>query len=421
MGGGCLGDANAPGVPRYDLSAAQREALSLFLKTRNEPATPRQLATLALEALNCLACHDRDGRGGPDVARKAYFQGDHNLGDTGRYAPPLTGVGRKLQPEWLAKVLTGEFRVRPYLQTKMPVYGAATATLGALLAKADAKKEAPLPGGDDTAGRKLMGTLGGLGCITCHHWGDKPSLGIQGLDLSNLGQRIQPGWLAEYLVNPAAYRAGTLMPSFWPEGKAANHEILGGDTDKQIASIYSFAKSANGEPEGFPETANGAFELIPKDRPIVQRTFLEGVGTHAILVGFPSGVHFAYDGKKARPSLAWKGKFFDAYHTWFSRFAPFEKPLGDSVVKWPAPSASTSDVRFDGYRLDAQGVPTFLLSVGGARVEERFEGIENGLRRTITADAAVLKNFPIAHPEGVTVTEDPAGTPAKRSFTYSWK
>ncbi len=418
--GGCLAEAVAQGVPRYALSAPQRDSLVIFLKQRNEPATPQQVAALTLESLNCLACHDRDGLGGPDAARKAYFQGDHNLGDTGRYPPPLTGVGRKLQPEWLAKVLTGEFRVRPYLQAKMPVYGTATATLGELLAKADAKKETLLPGGDDTAGRKLMGTLGGLGCITCHRWGDKPSLGVQGLDLSNLGQRIQPGWLAEYLVNPAAYRAATLMPSFWPGGTAANRDILGGDTAKQIASIYSFAKSANGEPEGFPVTANGAFELIPKDRPIVQRTFMEGVGTHAILVGFPSGVSLAYDGKNARPALAWKGKFFDAYNTWFSRFAPFEKPLGEAVVKWPVPSASTSDVRFDGYRLDAQGVPSFLLSVGGVRVEERIVGTENGLRRTISADAAVLKNFPVAHPEGLTVTEESAAS-GKRSFNYSWK
>jgi cytochrome c2 len=421
--GGCLNEkvtSASKNVPRYDLSAPQREALSLFLKKRDEPATRSQLATLTLESLNCLACHDRDGRGGPDAARKAYFLGDHNLGDTGKYPPPLTGVGRKLQPEWLAKVLAGEFRVRPYLQTKMPIYGTATETLGALLAKADAKKEAPLPGGDDTAGRKLTGTLGGLGCITCHRWGEHASLGIQALDLSNLGQRIQPGWFREYVVNPAGYRAGTLMPSFWPEGNAANLDILGGDTDKQIASIYSFAKSANGEPEGFPVTAGGAFELVPKERPIVQRTFMEGVGTHAILIGFPSGVHLAYDGKNARPALAWKGKFFDAYNTWFSRFAPFEKPIGSSVVKWPAASTSSTEIRFDGYRLDAQGVPTFLLSTGGARVEERFEGIENGLRRTIATDAAVLKNFLIAHPEGVTVAEDPAA-PGKRSFTYSWK
>jgi hypothetical protein len=326
-----------------------------------------------------------------------------------------------LQSEWLDKVLTGEYRVRPYLQTKMPVYGTATAALGTLLAATDAKKETALSGGDDTAGRKLMGTQGGIGCITCHRWGQHPALGIQALDLSNLGQRIQPGWLREYLVNPAGYRLGTLMPSFWPGGKAANHEILDGDTDRQIASIYSFAASANGEPEGFPALGGSEFVLIPKDRPIVQRTFMEGVGTHAILVGFPTGVHLAYDGKNARPALAWKGKFFDAYNTWFSRFAPFEKPPGEAIVHWPPAPASEARVRFSGYRLDPQGVPTFLFSVDGVPVEERFEGIENGLRRTITWKSSALESPVITHPDGVTVTEEPGTAPGQRRFTYFWK
>ncbi len=419
--GGCLDAQPAPGIPRYALSESQRAALSLFVGQRDQPVSPAQRTTLTLEALNCLACHERDGSGGPDAARKAYFQGDHNLGDTGRYPPPLTGVGRKLQPDWLTKVLTGEYRVRPYLQTRMPVYGAATQPLGGMFAAVDARSETALTGGDDTAGRKLMGTQGGIGCITCHRWGEHPSIGIQGLDLSNLGQRIQPGWLREYLVNPAAYRPGTLMPSFWPEGKAANHEILDGDTARQIASIYSFAASANGEPEGFPALGGNEFELIPKDRPIVQRTFMEGVGTHAILVGFPTGVHLAYDGKNARPALAWKGKFFDAYNTWFSRFAPFEKPPGEAVVQWPPAPTSEARIRFSGYRLDRKGVPTFLYSLGGTTVEERFEGIEHGLRRTVTWNAAASESPVLTHPDGVTVTEDPASAPGHRLFTHLWK
>jgi cytochrome c2 len=419
---GCMkADAPAPDVPRYDLGGAQRSALRLFLAAPSQPAPSATVSALTLQALNCTACHDRDGLGGPDTARKAYFQGDHNLGDTGRYPPPLTGVGRKLQPAWLADVLAGKARVRPYLKTQMPLYGDATAQLGALLATADAKAETPLPGGDDTAGRKLLGTLGGMGCITCHRWGARPSLGIQALDLSNLGQRLQPGWLAEYLVNPAAYRAGTLMPSFWPGGISANRDILGGDTARQIASIYSFAKSANGEPEGFPENQSGEFEIIPKEFPMVQRTFLESVGTHAILVGFPQRVHLAYDGKSGRPALAWRGKFFDGYTTWFSRFAPFEKPLGGSVVHWPASSASSLDIRFDGYRLDAKRVPIFLLTIAGTRVEDRFEPIEGGLRRTVQWNAATLPNLDLAHPEGVAATEESESTPGDRRFTYLWK
>ncbi len=421
LNAGCLADQPASTVPQYGLSKLQRLALAQFLNEQNAPLTPKAKATLTLQSLNCMACHERDGLGGPDAARKAYFQGDHNLGDTGRFPPPLTAVGRKLQPEWLVKVLTGEARVRPYLQTKMPIHSASAKELAALLAAADTVPEVPLPGGDDTAGRKLVGTLGGLGCITCHRWGERPALGIQALDISNLGQRLQPGWLRDYLVHPAGYRPGTLMPSFWPEGKAANTTILQGDTDRQIASIYAFAKSANGEPEGFPANTHGEFELTPQDRPIVQRTFLADVGTHAILVGFPSGTHLAYDGKLGRPALAWQGKFFDAYNTWFSRFAPFEKPLGSAVVRWPEPDKDAPMILCNGYRLDAAGGPTFLLSVGGVSLEERFEGLTQGLRRSITWDATAPIQPAIQHPTNVTVTEEPTSAPGHRTFTYSWK
>ena len=429
--GGCLDADHAKG-PRYALSDVQRAALKLFLAKKDEAASPKLAADLTLQALNCLACHERDGQGGPDVARKAYFQGDHNLGDTGRYPPPLTGVGGKLRPEWLAKVLASrtetktadlfthhykadETRVRPYLRTRMPQFGAAVANLAPLLGRADARSAVRFEGGDDTAGRKLMGTQGGAGCITCHRWGDRPSLGIQGPDLSNIAARLQEGWLREYLINPAAYRPGTLMPSFWPAGKSFNSSILGGDTDRQIASIFKFVESANGEPEGFPQNRNGEFEIVPKDRPVVQRAFTEGVGVRAILVGYPTGVHLAYDGDKGGPALAWKGRFFDAYLTWYSRFPTFEKPLGSQVVAWPKASG-----RFLGYRLDTQGNPTFLNEQYGVKVEETYEGIEHGLRRTITW-APTPDFFPtITHPTELPPTEGPAAA-GRRVFTYLWK
>lgn len=419
--GGCLYEMPAAGLPRYGLSIVQRTALRAYLNERNAPVTPAFAATETLKALNCAACHERDGQGGPDAARKPYFLGDHNLGDTGRYPPPLTGIGRKLQPEWLAQALTGKRRERPYLATQMPSYGASVAALPALLAKSDARDEVALPPGDVEAGRKLLGTLGGLGCITCHGWGERASLGIHALDLSTTAKRLQPGWLREYLINPATHRPGTLMPSFWPEGKAANRDILGGDTDRQIASILAFARDGKGAPEGFPATSGSEFELIPVSRPIVLRTFMTGVGTHAILVGFPAGVHLAYDGLECRPALTWKGRFFDAYGTWFSRFAPFEKPLGEYVAPWSAPGEAGGARTFEGYRLDAAGVPTFLFSVGGVPVAERFEPGENGsLRRSLTWNLEALRSFPLTHPPGLTVRETAGSIPGKLEFIYTW-
>ena len=419
--GGCLDATPAAGLPRYGLNAVQAAALRAYLVDRAVPVTPAQCAQGTLEALNCAACHERDGRGGPDAARKPYFLGDHNLGDTGRFPPPLTGVGRKLQPEWFAQALTGKRRVRPYLTTQMPLYGAAVAKLSDLLATSDARNRTALPPGDIEAGRKLLGTLGGVGCVTCHRWGERASLGIQALDLSTLAHRLQPGWLREYLINPTAHRPGTLMPSFWPDGKAANRDLLGGDTDRQIASILAFARDGKGLPEGFPATSAREFELIPGSRPIVLRTFMAEVGTHAILVGFPAGVHLAYDGSECRPALTWKGRFFDAYGTWFSRFAPFEKPLGESVVAWSAPSDAGPTRKFAGYRLDAAGVPTFLFSVGGVPVEERFEPDENGrLRRRLTWNLEAMRTLPLAHPAGLTVQETSGSTPGKLEFIYTW-
>ena len=138
-------------------------------------------------------------------------------------------------------------------------------------------------------------------------------------------------------------------------------------------------------------------------------------------MGFPSGTHLAYDGKLGRPALAWQGKFFDAYNTWFSRFAPFEKPLGNSVVRWPEPDKDQPLVLCRGYRLDAAGVPTFLLSVGGVSLEERFEGLTQGLRRSLTWDAKASVQPAIQHPANVTITEEPTSAPGHRTFTYSWK
>jgi cytochrome c2 len=417
---GCLSNDTTPGRPQYALSGTQREALKQYLSHREQPLNPKAQVALTLQALNCNACHSRDGLGGPDAPRKAYFTGDHSLGDTGMFPPGLSEVGRKLQPAWLKEVLSGKGRVRPYLQTKMPRFGSATDALPALLAKADAKTEKPLPVGQPEHGKKLLGILGGNGCITCHRWEKRPSLGIQALDLSTIAQRYQPGWLRDYLIDPAGSRPGTLMPSFWPKGVAANQTILGGDTDQQIAAILAFSQAGKDEPEGYPSTVAGEFELIPKDRPIIQRSFMEQGGTHAILVGFPAGIHLAYDGKAARPVMLWKGKFFDAYNTWFTRAAPFEKPLGDVIAQWPAASTALEDVHFRGYRLDAAGVPSFLYDYGKAKVEDRFEPKDGKLHRTLLWDAAALPEFPVSHPDDVTVTEETA-SPGHRHFIYSWK
>jgi mono/diheme cytochrome c family protein len=413
----CLSKEPVEGLPFYGLTNSQRDSLNLYLKSRGSDEGDQVTTTLA--AMNCYACHERDGIGGPTDATDPWFIGDEGLADSGRLPPPLTGIGFKLQRKWLEGVLGGkpENRVRPYVKTQMPSYPHQAAILSELLEGADAKKaEFAVIHSPEVleAGEKLLGTQGGVNCIMCHTWGDQPSLGIQALDISSLDQRLRPEWFHEYLLNPAAYRPGTLMPPLWPGGKSTLPGVLGGKTAEQIAAIWAFIEKGKGLPEGFPDRSGGKFELVPKDRPIIQRTFMKRTGTKAILVGFPGEINIAYDGLNAHPSLVWKGRFFDAYNTWFTRMAPFEDPLGKEVFEFPEPKTKG---RFRGYRLDASGNPIFLVQADGRALEESFSVSEGKLHRTISWKTGTAPA--VSHPKEVDVLEEAKGN--TRTFIYSWK
>jgi mono/diheme cytochrome c family protein len=376
-----ISDPNAQcGTARYDLTESQKQSLTKFVGKDPGMPLPDDFDTLA--RLNCYACHERNRKGGPTDLTNPFFAGDPSLGDSGRLPPPLTDVGMKMKPEVMESILLGNphSQVRPYLKTRMPVFPQTFASSLSQLFFHDPHLT-PIAKVDDLeAGRKLLGTNGGVNCITCHRWGDQPSLGIQGPDISDLDKRMTPEWFRRYLLDPAAYRPGTLMPALWPDGHSSVKDILGGDTEKQIGAIWAFIRGGEGLPEGFPDKSTGQFELVPTDRPIIQRTFLEGVGTHAILVGFPGGINLVYDGKTAQPALIWHGRFFDAYNTWFSRFAPFEKLLEEIIM--PFPNKPTPG-KFLGYEIDEKGNPTFLSLRDGKRSSEHFEIVAGELVYTI--------------------------------------
>jgi mono/diheme cytochrome c family protein len=414
----CLSEEAVNGLPHYNLAADQRAALLAYLKA-GAPTAPSD-AHLTLAAMNCYACHARDGVGGPTIGTNPFFHGDEGMADSGRLAPPLTGIGHKLQRKWMEGVFTGAegSRVRSYVKTQMPVYAASAKPLADWLEKLDVPKETQpmvLHAEDLEAGRKLLGILGGVNCITCHQWDGKPSLGIQSLDLASLDQRLRPDWFRSYLLNPAEYRPGTLMPPLWPGGQSMVPDVLGGDTERQISAIWTFIAQGEGLPEGFPDRSGGQFTLVPTERPILQRTFLEGVGTKSIMVGFPGEISLAYDGAASRPALIWRGEFFDAYHTWFTRAAPFEHPAGKDVTAF---APSSDDGHFQGYKLDPGGNPTFLSQRGEQKIEEHFAVADGAMVRTIHWNGGTTAPA-FTHPEGLAVeTEEGDHTV---TFRYRWE
>jgi mono/diheme cytochrome c family protein len=386
--GGCLAPKPKAGVPHFDLTDRQRVVILAQLGVQgglSEPLTPEQQITRTMTTLNCYACHQRDRRGGTEGLRREYFTtvGEVDLGDEGRIPPHLSAVGAKLRPEWIKTVLTEGGAVRSYMATRMPQFGEKNiGHLPMLFDQADTRPEAvPQPdvfaagvaGDANKFGRKLIG-VGGLTCIACHNLDGNKSLGVPALDLATAGQRLKFDWFRRYLLDPQALRPGTRMPSFWPDGVAANKDFFGGDAEKQIFAIWSYLARKNFT-DLPPGLIQGQQELIAENEAIIYRNFIEGAGSRAIGVGYPEKANLAFDANDLRLALIWQGAFIDAAKHRTGRGQGYQKPLGSSIVQgppgapfavldsesapWPAESGKAAGWQFHGYTLDDRQRPAF--------------------------------------------------------------
>ena len=415
---GCLALKTAANVPRFTFTDQQRQELRKFLAALSDldqPLPPSEQVHRTMTALNCYACHNRAAQGGPVGPRRAYFKvnGAVDLGDEGAIPPHLNGVGAKLKPVWMDKVLTNSASVRPYMATRMPQFGAANvAALPALFVQADASQRSGPELVVESAfvdGLRLVGTEG-LSCITCHNFAGHPSLGVPALDITTAPERLNSDWFRRYLLDPAKLRPGTRMPAFWPSGVAANKSILDGDTEKQIAAIWSYLSSAQLKKNLPMGLVASKMELAPKTEPLIYRNFIEGGGSRAIGVGYPEKANLAIDANQMCLALVWHGQFMDASRHWTGRGDGWQPPLGYSVVKfpagapfavlvdeksvWPRETGKAAGYQFRGYTYDQQRKPTFQYEFGAARISELFQPAdliakaETGFRRVLTLKAA---------------------------------
>jgi mono/diheme cytochrome c family protein len=417
---GCLSappTRKKPGLPDFALNAQQHRSLAAALKAPRLTAPVDAVAAAEIRVhetlmrLNCYACHQRQLRegsplGGVGLQRWEFFvtQGQVDFGDEGRIPPPLTGVGGKLTETWMRNVLVGKGDLRPHLAARMPKFGLPNIEhLPAALIAADLQprrgEDDVFPvAGDRAAGRELLDQ----GCIQCHALNGQTMVGVVGIDLANLGQRLQPQWFRDFLLDPGAVKPRTRMPTFYPRGISSIRTILDGDTDRQIAALWAYLKdtSETDLPAKLAAGQQQTFELVPKEEPVLFRTFMKTAGTHAVAVGFPAGVHFAWDAQRVRLSDVWRGRFIDAHGTWFNRFAPPAEPLSADRVtltaerEWAVLPSSDADWPVDvhegdepagrqaavwrGYRLDKARVPTFLYSVDGVDFEDRMQPTADG-------------------------------------------
>ncbi|MDA1276051.1 MAG: PA14 domain-containing protein [Verrucomicrobia bacterium] len=399
---GCLSENIRKGLPNYDLSSAQRSAITAVLQIRaslREPLTSREAVNRTLATFNCYACHERDGFGGPDQSMATdYFQvlNAIDLGEEGKIPPSLTGVGAKLKTSALAAILgTGELHIRRhYMATRMPGFGLENLhsfieNVRELDSFSEQAPEPPFSAETAQAGRRLVGSKG-LSCIACHRMAGQNAAGIQGIDLMTTYDRLTPEWFRRYLLNPASFKPETRMPSFWPDGISLFPDVFDGDTSRQIGAIWSYLslKKSMPLPEGIVPEGSVAMELIPVDTPIVHRTFMKDVGPRALLASYPEKINLAFDANQVRLAKVWRGRFFDQSGVASGRSDTFLDPLGEDILDlppgpafaqlktetedWPTGARTSRDLggQFVGYELNDARRPILKYRLHDILIEE---------------------------------------------------
>ncbi len=389
---GCLADEKSPSAPHFYFDSKQRESLRQEISTPrpNSPTPPERLAH-TLASFRCLSCHVRDDAGGVTPERDAFFTSNvDDLGDQGRIPPTLDGVGDKLRPEWLEKVLTEGSGVRPYLNTRMPRFGASNVghlTDIFVMLDHQAQPIAPVTDAPDVqreVGRKLIGT-DGLSCVACHRFNRQPAHSMQVVDLAYLTEHLNEDWLRRFLRDPNKFQPGTRMPALWPNGQSLFPALLDGDTDRQHAAIWTYL--SDGAKAKFPEgLSRKNLEIVVGGEAVVYRGKLWEAGFRGIATGHPGALNTAFDSEEMRLAYLWRGRFLDASPHWSNQGMGRIRPLGSDVTPlaqgspfavladknspWPAETSKELGMKFSGYQLDTLKRPTFLYSFRGTTVED---------------------------------------------------
>lgn len=415
---GCL-SKNSTTSPRFDLTDLQREQLQVAVRSGGKVADPIDRLNLQLTAFRCVNCHQRDQLGGVSEERNEYFKtADPNLGPQGRIPPSLTNVGSKLKPLWMRQVLVSGRAIRPYVMTRMPQFG--PDNVGHLVGafqRLDPQIESPkVEFKDQKEIRKVGGELvgsQGLNCIACHSFQLKKAANMSAVDLTEMAERLHKGWFDRYMRNPQTFNPNTIMPSFWPGGRAMREDYVDGNTDLQIEAMWQYLLDGRQArtPRGL---ITEPIELLASDEAVMLRRSYPGIGKRGIGVGYPSQVNLSYDAEQMRLASIWQGKFADPGGVWRSQGHGRVRPLGERPIQFmPGPDLDRADQpwtvdegrppnhKFLGYSLDEKQRPRLQYQFGDLQVEDYFldalaptqgsaqtDAPRRGtLRRTIVVDA----------------------------------
>ena len=203
---------------------------------------------------NCMGCHK------VHVGQTTIIDGIRRYQDPDwveQKPPTLIGEGARVNPQWLMGFLnnpalsetdTNRDGVRQYLKIRMPTFSFSDGEIrkiarffAALSAQAEPfipERIEPITEQERTMARQLF-TSEGAPCLKCHMTGD-PAHDVKATapNFTVAKDRLQPGWVKRWILDPALMSPGTAMPSglFRKDG---DHWVFAGPTP---ASFNGYTK-----------------------------------------------------------------------------------------------------------------------------------------------------------------------------------
>lgn len=378
-------------LPHYELSSIDRSAIAAALEDHGKVLSPAENLHWTLESLRCTSCHDRGGVGGVQESLDSFFTTtNQNLGPQGRIPPTLTSVGSKLRPKWLRQVLVSGRSIRPYMLTRMPQFGEQNvdSLLNVFHAIDQPLKDGLVELPNTKEVRDSMTEMigrSGLNCIACHTFQNKGADTMPALDLTEMAERLQPGWFYQYMLSPQSIRPNTVMPSFWPGGNAIRKDLMDGTTSAQLTGIWNYLERGRQAPTPRGLKLEPIELLAGADEAVMLRRSYPNIGKRGIGVGYPLGINLAFDAEQMRLALMWRGGFADPGGVWRGQGHGRVRPLSSDIwtlgvgpdldselQPWRVDDGRPPHHQFTGYYLDEKQRPTFTYLYQGVEVEDYF-------------------------------------------------
>ena len=225
------GPEDAGAAPWFGFSADERSALEAFGGTDRaslKRVVPAEFAERESRLLNCRECHGK-------------VQG----------IPAFDVLGGKLKPEWSRAFIAGEisYKPRPWLEARMPAFPKYAELMAAGLAMQQgwppqSPAEPPVDMDAARIGQKLISTMGGFSCVSCHAVGSVPAMqtgDTAGVNFVYTRSRVTRDYFERWLRYPQLIDPSTKMPAYFQDQtKSPLTNVLDGDVAKQINALWEY-------------------------------------------------------------------------------------------------------------------------------------------------------------------------------------